>query len=234
MDIDKSAADQGDEKEMQTKVHELPIQVKNFIASIEKLKDHKDVLFTKDDPVAVEFVTAATNIRASNFSIPMATLFKIKEMAGKIVPAISSSNALGASLQVLECIKLLEKKYKNTKGIVYLRASKTERLQSYSRHSELPNPQCPICANDSLSIVMLTLKSISTFTLQDLRDKILFSKASGIGLNGEGLQLEAEGKLIYDYFLEDEEDYDEEEKQANLKKLNKTLSDYKINHQSIV
>lgn len=77
---------------------------------------------------------------------------------------------------------------------------------------------------------MLTLKSISTFTLQDLRDKILFSKASGIGLNGEGLQLEAEGKLIYDYFLEDEEDYDEEEKQANLKKLNKTLSDYKIKH----
>ena len=31
----------------------------------------------------------------------------IKEMAGKIVPAISSSNALVASLQVLEAVKLL-------------------------------------------------------------------------------------------------------------------------------
>jgi ubiquitin-like 1-activating enzyme E1 B len=55
-------------------------------------------MFDKDDPTLVEFVTAAANIRASNFSIPMESLFKIKEMAGKIVPAISSSNALGASL----------------------------------------------------------------------------------------------------------------------------------------
>lgn len=55
-------------------------------------------MFSKDDEHAVEFVCAAANIRASNFSVPMETFFKIKEMAGKIVPAISSSNALGASL----------------------------------------------------------------------------------------------------------------------------------------
>ena len=66
-------------------------------------------------------MTAAANIRASNFSIQMASLFKIKEMAGKIVPAISSSNALGASLQVTECIKLLEKNYTATKAVVYQR-----------------------------------------------------------------------------------------------------------------
>ena len=35
------------------------------------------------------------------------TLFKVKEMAGKIVPAISSSNALVAALQVMEAVKLL-------------------------------------------------------------------------------------------------------------------------------
>ena len=54
--------------------------------------------FDKDDINAVEFVTAAANIRANNFSIPMESFFKIKEMAGKIVPAISSSNALAGSL----------------------------------------------------------------------------------------------------------------------------------------
>ena len=68
-------------------------------------------MFDKDDHLIVEFVTAATNIRASNFSIKMESLFKIKEMAGKIVPAISSSNALAASLQVFEAIKILDKKY---------------------------------------------------------------------------------------------------------------------------
>jgi ubiquitin-like 1-activating enzyme E1 B len=55
-------------------------------------------MFTKDDELAVEFVTAAANIRAHNFAIGMESLFKIKEMAGKIVPAISSSNALVAAL----------------------------------------------------------------------------------------------------------------------------------------
>lgn len=64
-------------------------------------------MFDKDDEVAMDFVTAAANIRAFNFGIPMESLFKIKEMAGKIVPAISSSNALAAALQTTEAIKLL-------------------------------------------------------------------------------------------------------------------------------
>jgi len=56
------------------------------------------LMFDKDDQLGMDFVTAATNIRAHNFSIETETLFKIKEMAGKIVPAISSSNALAAAL----------------------------------------------------------------------------------------------------------------------------------------
>lgn len=63
--------------------------------------------FSKDDELALKFVSAAANLRAASFSIPLESSFKIKEMAGKIVPAISSSNALAASLQVLEAIKLL-------------------------------------------------------------------------------------------------------------------------------
>jgi ubiquitin-like 1-activating enzyme E1 B len=68
------------------------------------------MVFDKDDQEALEFVIAASNLRAANFSIPFETAFLIKEMVGKIVPAISSSNALVASLQVLEAIKLLTKK----------------------------------------------------------------------------------------------------------------------------
>lgn len=89
--------------------------------------------FSKDDHLSVEFVTAAANIRAHNFSIPKESLFKIKEMAGKIVPAISSSNALGASLEVLECIKLLQDKRESLKGIVYQRTNNQVRLNSFAR-----------------------------------------------------------------------------------------------------
>lgn len=65
------------------------------------------IVFDKDDPLAMDFVAAATNIRAFNFTIANETLFKVKEMAGKIVPAISSSNALVAALQTMEAVKLL-------------------------------------------------------------------------------------------------------------------------------
>jgi ubiquitin-like 1-activating enzyme E1 B len=60
-------------------------------------QDLGKMMFSKDDEMAVEFVTAAANLRAHNFSIALESLFKIKEMAGKIVPAISSSNAIAAS-----------------------------------------------------------------------------------------------------------------------------------------
>ena len=54
--------------------------------------------FNKDDELSVKFVTSAANLRAHNFNIQMESLFKIKEMAGKIVPAISSSNSLAANI----------------------------------------------------------------------------------------------------------------------------------------
>lgn len=81
-------------------------------------------------------MTAATNIRASNFGIQMESLFKVKEMAGKIVPAISSSNAMAASLQVIEAIKLIEGKQENYRGIVYKRLDKTVKVSSLSRVRE--------------------------------------------------------------------------------------------------
>ena len=42
-------------------------------------------------------------------------------MAGKIIPAISSSNALVAALQVIESIKILSGKFDLLYGIVYQR-----------------------------------------------------------------------------------------------------------------
>lgn len=103
-------------------------------------------MFDKDDHLAMDFVTAATNIRAYNFSIDMETLFKIKEMAGKIVPAISSSNALAAALQVTEAIKLLAAdRYDQLRGVSYNRTDTSGRLKSMKRSTEKPNPECPIC-----------------------------------------------------------------------------------------
>ena len=85
----------------------------------ERAKEIGTLMFSKDDELSVRFVTAAANIRAGNFGVPLESYFKIKEMAGRIVPAISSSNALAACLQVVEAIKLIQEDYGALKGIMY-------------------------------------------------------------------------------------------------------------------
>jgi ubiquitin-like 1-activating enzyme E1 B len=106
-------------------------------------------MFTKDDEIAVEFVTAAANIRAHNFAIKMESLFKIKEMAGKIVPAISSSNALVAALQTFEAIKILANRKEQIKGVSYVRMDKDKRLMPLTRINEPRNKDCQVCQDDS-------------------------------------------------------------------------------------
>jgi len=76
----------------------------------------------------MDFVTAATTIRAYNFAIDAETPFKIKEMAGKIVPAISSSNALVANLQVIEALKILAGQVEQLRGVAYNRTDRKERF----------------------------------------------------------------------------------------------------------
>lgn len=56
--------------------------------------------FDKDDLLAMRFVTAATNLRASSFGIDSQSMHDAKGIAGNIVPAIATTNAMAAGLQV--------------------------------------------------------------------------------------------------------------------------------------
>lgn len=69
--------------------------------------------FDKDDQLAVEFVTAAANIRAASFGIPLHSLFEAKGIAGNIVHAVATTNAIIAGLIVIEAIKVLQSDAKN-------------------------------------------------------------------------------------------------------------------------
>ena len=74
--------------------------------------------FDKDDQLAVEFVTAAANIRASSFGIPLHSLFEAKGIAGNIVHAIATTNAIIAGLIVIEAIKVLENDLPNYRYVL--------------------------------------------------------------------------------------------------------------------
>ena len=56
----------------------------------------------------MEFVTAAANIRASSFGILLHSLFEAKGIAGNIVHAVATTNAIIAGLIVIEAVKVLQ------------------------------------------------------------------------------------------------------------------------------
>eukprot|EP00066_Takifugu_rubripes_P022978 XP_011612244.1 PREDICTED: ubiquitin-like modifier-activating enzyme 1 [Takifugu rubripes] len=64
--------------------------------------------FEKDDDLHMDYIVAASNLRAENYEITPADRHQSKRIAGEIIPAIATTTAAVAGLMCLELYKLVQ------------------------------------------------------------------------------------------------------------------------------
>ncbi|KAK3677898.1 E1 ubiquitin-activating protein uba2 [Recurvomyces mirabilis] len=134
--------------------------------------------FDKDDKDTLDFVTSAANLRSYIFGIPLHSEWEIKQMAGNIIPAIATSNALTASLCVLEAFKIMRGVGFEQKGVSGLAINNGTTATS---HTTVNGKEEGVLGGAKMNLVDL------------LREKFGY----------EELSIQADIGIIYDPDLED-------------------------------
>lgn len=173
--------------------------------------------FDKDDDLAMRFVTAASNLRSSVFGIePLQSLYSAKGIAGNIIPAIATTNAICAGLQILQAFAILREQLEAKKKNESLNLSNccyyVNCIRQRTRNGlfltasplEKPNPKCFVCKN---AIIPLAL-NVEEWTLKDFLAKIVKGR---LGFEEPTLMLQGD-------FIWEEGDGAEEEFKMNLPK----------------
>ncbi|RQM18108.1 hypothetical protein DD237_000420 [Peronospora effusa] len=135
--------------------------------------------FDKDDATAMEFVAAAANLRASVFSIPMESLYSCKGIAGNIIPAIATTNAIVAGIQVLEAFRILQAAKPVGEACTYTHCNRSWNSRGVLLQPsalEKPNPQCYVCSKHTVELAVDTNRML----LRNLVDQVLKKK---LGVN---------------------------------------------------
>lgn len=112
-------------------------------------------------------------------------------MAGNIIPAIATTNAITAGLCVLQAFKVLREDYKSARMVFLSRSA--DRAFSAEKLSP-PNPECEVCGVARVSIEA----DVNRATIGDLVEKVL---RGGLGY-GEELSV-LTGQLLYDADFDD-------------------------------
>ncbi|GAB1864157.1 SUMO-activating enzyme subunit [Camponotus japonicus] len=129
------------------------------------------LVWDKDDQHAMDFVAACANIRAHIFGIPQKSRFDIKSMAGNIIPAIATTNAIIAGMVVLHAFRVLENNLRACRS-VYLRLKMNHRNQLLVPEKAVnpPNPQCYVCAPTPQAVLAV---DTSNMTIKELEESVL-------------------------------------------------------------
>lgn len=126
-----------------------------------------ELIWDKDDKMRMDFVVAAANLRASAYGIQRKSRFDIKSMAGNIIPAIATTNAVIAGLIVMEALKVLAGDFHKCKTTYLPKYPNPYKKLLVACNPNPPNPKCYVCSPKPEVSVRFNCNSVTVATLQD-------------------------------------------------------------------
>lgn len=177
---------------------------------MDRLKTEPIIEFDKDDQDTLLFVASAANIRANIFHIPLKSVFDVKQIAGNIIPAIATTNAIIAGLSSLVSLRVLDLIHSVSNSPLKLPMAFTAMASNMNTNRYLSNPtlapknpKCAVCSNVQRTVLTLTSDILDNWTLRQLNERIV----SKYRFTGEFSVLNSNtNSLIYDYDFDDLED----------------------------
>ncbi|SHO77088.1 Similar to S.cerevisiae protein UBA2 (Subunit of heterodimeric nuclear SUMO activating enzyme E1 with Aos1p) [Malassezia sympodialis ATCC 42132] len=152
--------------------------------------------FDKDDDEALGFVTAAANLRAHVYGIQEQTRFETKQIAGNIIPAIATTNAMVAGLVTMQALHVLAERW-DALRVISLARRATRVFTTFAPAP--PHAECGVCQDVFVRVAVnpadATLQHLVDVARQDLGygDDAFFSISVGT-------------RILYDADLEDNVD----------------------------
>jgi ubiquitin-like 1-activating enzyme E1 B len=154
-----------------------------FVDGVMRCARRGRVPFKKDDTLATVVVAAVANLRAACFHIPCQSISDVVTIAGSIVPAIATTNAIIAASVVAQAGAILSG---SAPSFVYVRKAPQvrrkliagmsgdyvrEKLIVHSNPPSAPNPSCVVCsqANPTLGVRL----NVDLHTLGSLVEYVL-------------------------------------------------------------
>ncbi|XP_074488241.1 SUMO-activating enzyme subunit 2 [Sebastes fasciatus] len=141
--------------------------VETLRSQLQEKGEGAELVWDKDDTPAMDFVTAASNLRMHIFSMNMKSRFDVKSMAGNIIPAIATTNAVIAGLIVLEGLKILSGEMESCRTIFLNKCPNVRKKLLVPCILDPPSANCYVCVSKPEVTVKLNVHKTTVLTLQD-------------------------------------------------------------------
>jgi ubiquitin-like 1-activating enzyme E1 B len=162
----------------------------------QRKEDIGSIVFDKDDADLLHFVAGAANLRMHIFGINKLSLFEIKGIAGNIIHAIATTNAIAAGLMVIQAMRAIQGDFQSCKH-VWIGRSGPRALNVEDLGT--PKPNCFICGTAILKL----RTDLGKLTLGDIYNSVL---RKGLGLVSASIDIPEKGDRGYLGWEDDQED----------------------------